>query len=316
METNLWVEKYRPKSISDLVLSNEDHKVLKTSIENKDMVNFLFYGPPGTGKTTTARILISTMLQDADNALILNGSEERGIDVLRVKLTRFLTTAPFGDDKFKIIFIDESDYLTANFFAGLRNFIEKYSHIARFIFTCNYIYKIPTPIQSRFQSFEMKPLDDSFIQNYCVNILTKENVTYNDDDLMKVIRIHKPDIRSIIQILQKYTVDNKLLLPSIDKLISKEKKLVEAVGELLKLFSEKNPSFSVYIERIQTLALDTTIDFSQVFLNLFDQSEIPVYTKVLINKYANGLNNCISPAMHFMAFVYESMKMIKEISNS
>jgi len=312
IENNLWVEKYRPRNINDLVINDMDMDILKKVISKREPVNFLFYGPAGTGKTTTARIIIDKLLNDKDNAIILNGSQERGIDILRNKLTKFLSSVPFSDDKYKIVFIDEADYLSRDFLAALRHFIEKYTDIGRFIFTCNYLYKIPDPIQSRFQLIEMKPLEDDYIKNYCINILKNENIEYNEDDINLLINLYKPDIRTIIQNLQKYSINNKLILPDFNKLITKEKRLASLTTQMLVKFQENNVSFSSYLEKIQSMVLDTTIDLSKVFIELFNDEKMPVYIKVKVNKYANELSSTIYPPMHYMSFIYESMKLIKE----
>jgi len=312
-ETNLWVEKYRPKNINQVVLEDQTYNSIKKCLDSKTLVNYLFYGPPGSGKTTIARILIENILGDKDNSLFLNGSEQRTMDILRNLITNFLSTPPFGLDKYKVVFIDEADGLTSQVHDALRNFIENRTQIGRFIFTCNYIGKIPKPIQSRFEKHEFKPMSDEQITKLCQYIMGNENIAYNPDDAMKIINQFKPDIRTILQNLQKYSSTGSLKLPSMNELIPVESNLSSLTVNAFKLYlnNKNNPIYVSYIEQIQQLIMKKGIDYPGVFMKIFEDQELPMICKVLTNRYCNSLNGTISESMHFMAYIYETIDMLK-----
>ena len=313
-ESNLWVEKYRPKNLSQLVLDDHVSYSITQDINKKEMGNYLFYGPPGTGKTTISRIIINNIMEDNDNVLYLNGSSERTIDILRNKITNFLTVDPFGNDRYKVVFIDEADNLTDVFFKALRNFIEKYTEIGRFIFTCNYITRIPKPIQSRFRVYELKPMSDEMIKNLCYNILNNENVQYQKEHVDMIVNIRKPDIRAILQLLQQHVVNNELKLPDINTLIRKEDQLVSLTIETIKAKISKQATFLTLRDKIEKIIMDKNIDYVNVFEKLFISDELPALSKVIINKYVNSLNNVVSYSMHYMACIYEIITMIEDMN--
>jgi len=313
-ENNLWTEKYRPHEIDDMVLDENAKKKLQIDISNRKLNNYLFYGPPGTGKTTLARIIFDKTLYDHDNVLMLNGSAERTLDILRNNITNFLSTPPFGNDVMKIVFIDEADYLTDNFFAALRNFIEKYASIGRFIFTCNHINKIPAPIQSRFSRYELKPLNDEKIRELCYNVLNKENIQYNKDDVNMIINVRRPDIRSILELLQQNCFDGKLITPDMNTIIRKEDQLINLTVEMIIAKLNQNPSYLTFRQQIESLILDKDIDFTNVFLRLFNNDRLPPISKIQINKYCNQLNNAVSYPMHYMACIYEIIEMTDSLN--
>lgn len=312
-ETNLWTEKYRPRDLDQIVLDESAKNKIKSDIENRKINNYLFYGPPGTGKTTLARIIFDKVLYDNDNVLMLNGSSERTLDILRNNITNFLSTPPFGMDELKIVFIDEADYLTDNFFGALRNFIEKYASIGRFIFTCNYINKIPAPIQSRFSRFELKPLNDDNIKTLCYDILNKENVEYKECDVDMIINVRRPDIRSILELLQQNTYQNKLNAPDINTIIRKEDKLVTLTIEMIISKLNKNPMYLSYKKQIEELIMDKSINFTNVLTSLFHNQRLPDISKVIVNKYCNSLNGVVSYSMHYMACIYEIIDMVEKM---
>ncbi len=187
-------EKYRPQKFDEVVgLDPEIPKLI-----SKDMPHLLFTGPPGTGKTTVARIVAREL--DAD-LLMLNASNDRGIDTIREKIEPFAKKA---SDKLKIVFLDEFDATTPAFQTALRNFMEVYSGNTRFICTCNYINKIIPPLISRFSVFEFNRYDAVKIREHLETIIIKEKININQEALTLLVKRYKDDIRGMINFLNKY----------------------------------------------------------------------------------------------------------------
>jgi DNA polymerase III delta prime subunit len=212
--TKLWVEKYKPSSIDQYIFHSEDHKkqFLKM-IKNRDIPNLLLSGAPGSGKSTLSNILVTALNIDDCDLLRINASDENSIDVMREKISSFVSTYAIGGH-FKIVQLEEADYLTLNAFAMLRGMMEDNSNNARFILTCNYENKIIPPVKSRLQHFHFKSpsLEETTIR--CAEILATECVDFDLDVLDKYIASAYPDIRKIINLLQQHSLDNKLITPT------------------------------------------------------------------------------------------------------
>lgn len=207
----IWVEKYRPAKLDDLIL---DERSLKVVSQFKDEIpNLLFVGSPGTGKTTLARIIVNDIL--GCNYLYINASDESGIDVIRHNITNFAQTKSF-DGGIKVVVLDEADGLTAQAQAALRNTMETYAKYCRFILTANYKHKIIPALQSRCQSIDLKPVVEQAAKR-CFNILKLENVKVSDEQKKKFVILVKrffPDLRKTINEIQKSVVDGELCIDS------------------------------------------------------------------------------------------------------
>ena len=207
----IWVEKYRPHKLEDLILDDKSLRVVKQF--KGEIPNLLFVGSPGTGKTTLARILVNDVLNC--NYLYINASDESGIDVIRHNITNFAQTKSF-DGGIKVVILDEADGLTSQAQAALRNTMETYAKYCRFILTANYKHKIIPALQSRCQSLDLKPVIDQAVKR-CYNILQQENININDEQKKKFVMLVKryfPDLRKTINELQKSVIDNELCIDS------------------------------------------------------------------------------------------------------
>jgi len=250
----LWVEKYRPQDLSTYV-GNEN---LKTKVErfldDGNVPHLLLYGRAGGGKTTLAKIIVNHV--DCDY-LYINASDERNIDLVRDKLKTFASSVGFKP--MKVVILDEADYLNVNSAQpALRNLMETFSAHCRFILTCNYVEKIIDPIQSRCQTYKIIPPSKKEVAVHAKNILEKENISFDLDDLALVVTAGYPDLRKVINELQRMSINGKL---SIDKdgMIHNEFKLQfldairngESIGTIRKMVADSN--FTEYTELYRLL---------------------------------------------------------------
>ncbi len=206
----VWTEKYRPKTLDEVVDQEAVINRLKAFVKERNIPNLLFAGPPGTGKTTTALALARDLFGETwrHNFLELNASDERGIDVVRGKIKDFARTKPIDAD-FKIIFLDEADALTQDAQQALRRTMEKYANITRFILSCNYSSKIIPPIQSRCAVFRFKPLPEDAVKSLLMKIAEKEGIEVEDEALKALIDLSEGDMRKAINILQSLAILHK-----------------------------------------------------------------------------------------------------------
>lgn len=211
-ETELWVEKYRPKKFDEIVGQDAIVARLRSYAETKNLPHLLFAGPAGTGKTTCSIVLARELFGEywRENFMELNASDERGIRVVRgdpehnvpSKIKSFARTAPLGGASFKLIFLDESDALTSDAQSALRRTMELYSRNCRFVFSANYPGKIIDPIQSRCAVFQFSPLRDADIQKCVENIVKAEELNITREAVDYIIRYSRGDSRRAINTLQ------------------------------------------------------------------------------------------------------------------
>ena len=214
----LWIEKYRPRTVDGYVFVDDNQRQqVESWIRDGSIPNLLFSGSPGTGKTTLGKILINELGVDEYDVLYANGSKEgRKIEWVD-KLISFCQTMPFG--KFKVVFIDEADYLNPNSVQpAMRNLMEDYSHSVRFILTCNYPNKIIPPLHSRLQQLHILKTDHTEFTARAATVLVTENVEFDIDTLDSYVRATYPDLRKCLQLLQQNSQSGTLNTPnSADK---------------------------------------------------------------------------------------------------
>ncbi len=206
----IWTEKYRPKTLDEVV--GQEHVVerLKAFVREKSIPNMLFAGSAGVGKTTCAIALAKELYGDSwsRNFMETNASDERGIDVVRSKIKDFARLKPFDAD-FKIIFLDESDALTPEAQQALRRTMEKYTHTTRFILSCNYSSKLIPPIQSRCAVFRFGPGSNEAVGRYVEKIAKHEKLTITADGVSAIISVAEGDFRKATNVLQSASIVSK-----------------------------------------------------------------------------------------------------------
>jgi len=206
---SLWVEKYRPKTLDDFVFQDDIQlKLIAKFVLNQEIPHLLLSGVQGSGKTTISKILVDELDIEPCDVLTINGSDDNSVDVVREKINGFVTTFAMG--KFKIVRIEECDYLSLNAQAILRYVMEEYQQHARFILTCNYVNKIMPALISRTQHFQFKVFNKNDTFSYTKRILDAENVKYKKSDIEEYIAVYCPDTRKIINELQRNVFDNEL----------------------------------------------------------------------------------------------------------
>ena len=266
MQEYLWVEKYRPQTIDECILPKNLKETFKQFIQTGELPNFLFCGTAGVGKTTVAKALCNEV---GAEYLLINGSEESGIDILRTKIKSFASTVSLTDSK-KVIILDEADYLNPNSTQpALRAFIEEFSNNCRFIFTCNYKNRIIEPLHSRcsvidfkIENAEKQEIAAAFFKR-TINILAKENIVADQKVVAELVTKHFPDWRRVLNELQRYSVSGKIDAGILVNMTE------DSFKDLLKNMKDKN-----FTEVRKWVAKNGDSETINIFRQLYDTASV------------------------------------------
>jgi replication factor C small subunit len=287
-EYSMWTEKYRPETFEDIKGQKDIVKRIKAFVEQKNMPHLLFAGPAGVGKTTLSLVIVKQMYKDEwhENFLELNASDERGIDVIRVKVKEFARTKAIGNVPFKIIYLDECDALTREAQQALRRTMENYTQTCRFILSCNYSSKIIEPIQSRCAIFRFKPLTEEDIFEIIAHISKKEKISIDDKAKHALVEVSEGDCRRLENILQACAVlGNKITEEIVFEVAGFARP--KEVGEILEFVVKKD------FVKAKNKLLDTMLNYGLSGLDVIKQLQKEIWKlKIDDHKKLDMVKDC------------------------
>lgn len=311
MENNrdqfLWVERYRPRKLDDCILPDDQLNTFRQFVESGEIPNMLLCGSAGVGKTTIARAICEELGCDY---IIINGSEESGIDVLRTKIREFASSVSFSG-KTKVVILDEADYLNPNSTQpALRAFIEEFANNCRFIFTCNFKNRVIAPLHSRTTVIEFKltkadrPKMAGRFMKRLSDILTTENVKFDEKVVAEVLKKHFPDYRRVLNELQRYSISGTIdegILSNILEINMKE--LTDAL---------KSKDFrKVRSWVVENLDNDPQLIFRKIYDTVLEDVKYPAQLVLLIADYQYKAAFAANQEINLVACLVEIMAAVE-----
>ena len=303
-DNSLWVEKWRPVRLEDYVGNEHLKTKVEGYLEAGDVPHLLLYGRAGTGKTTLAKLIVRQM--DCDY-MVINASDENNVETVRNKVKGFASS--MGFKKYKIVILDEFDYMSQNAQAILRNLMETFSQHCRFILTCNYVEKVIDPIQSRCQTFQIIPPTKKDVAVQISKILASEEVTFQPKDLVPIIDAGYPDIRKIINTCQLNSIKGELKVDT-HNLLENDYKI-----KVLDILKSKDDKRNKYTNMRQTIIDSRVTDFSELFTLLYEKVDefAPSNTANVIIALSEGQSrhfNAIDKEIPMAATLIEILNLI------
>lgn len=304
MEQYLFVEKYRPKKVEDCILPKDIKDIFQEFVNKKEIPNLLLTGGPGVGKTTIARAICE---QIGCDYIVINGSDERGIDVLRTKIKQYASSVSFLGGR-KVLIIDEADYLTPEAQAAMRGAIEEFASNCSFVFTCNYKARLIEAIHSRCSVFEFKIKNGNKVKMATAfmerveQILKSENVEYDKAVIAEIIQKHFPDFRRTLNELQKYATNGKIDVGILTQIAD------VTLKDLVEFLRKKD-----FVSVRKWVAKNSDTDHSKIYRKIYDNlneylkpNSVPAAV-VIIGKYQYQSAFVADQEINLMACLVEIM---------
>lgn len=300
----IWAEKYRPKNLENFICEENIRLKMQEFIDKQDIQGLGFFGQQGSGKSTLAKILVNNI--DCD-FLYLNATEHRGMDDIKEKVGSFASAGSFKP--LKIVILDEATHILQASQVLLLNMIETYSLNTRFILTGNYPERLIPPLRSRLQEFKLSPPLKKVVAKYIVNILDKEEINYELEDVASIINKFYPDFRKIINSCQKYTIDNKLSLP---KTLNGNEDFKKQIIDLL-----KKPDYKTFNSIRQLIADNDVSSFEDIFKYLYDNDlqyaqGCEGQIAIIINEHLYQLNFRVDGEINFSSAISKIIETVKQ----
>ena len=311
----LWVDKYRPKRITDVMADDSVINKINKQILNSNINHSIFVGNPGTGKTSTALVIRNMLIKNDADVLFMNASSDRGIDTIRDVVIEFIKNPPI-DSPIKLVIMDEADNLTPDAWKTLRNPIENpeinVNLSSRFIFTANYENGIPDFIKSRCDVYKFTDIPKEKLIDRAKYILDMERITYVDNDVFNIVNDYYPDMRSIINAMQNSVNDHDELIYNVSTDIKKI--VLDLFDRYLEFVINKDyGNASKIIFQIRTSIGNDTVNFSELVKRIYTDRNIPIVMMPIMNHYVNGFNNAIDKRLHFISMLGDMMVVYRRI---
>ena len=312
----LWTEKYRPKNLKELIIP----KRIRSIFENGVVQSMLLHGTAGIGKTSAAKALCK---QFGHNTLYLNMSETTGVDTIRETIMEFAMNQSIlhYDNPIKVVIMDEMDGMSQQAYAALRATMEKCANNTRFIGTCNYIQKIPEPIQSRFQMIDFNFTSEEVKEirmgqyNRIMQICKNEGMTIDKMAAIKMVQTYFPDCRSIVNHLQRYKLEGKTDIKEEDvKSIESE---YEELYDMILLTNDPVKNYEYVMKNYSNSVPEVISSLGNPFMNYILKKQLPAVKHlpviaILNAKYQMNLKNCIDPVVVLLAHIFELQQELQK----
>lgn len=306
-----WVEKYRPKTLEHMVLSDNVFKLINSYILNGSVKNTLFVGSPGTGKTSLAMILKNNIIKDESDCLIINASSDRGIGYMRDVVIPFMRMPPIKSPH-KLIILEECDGITPDGWDILKNPIEASinnpNQQTKIIASSNSLDGIPEAILSRFKIVQVNSMDKKYIYDKVTEICDLEKCDIDSDLIMNVIDRYYPDLRTIIN-----TLESSLYIDVID--FDVEKTLKTYVIKVINDLKSKTEIKDADVFKIREVSHGSNINFSKILLDVLHETDIPLSIYVILNRYLNTMSKCVCKETHFVSMICDIIITYKKIND-
>ena len=270
MNNQIFLEKYKPKNLNEIVGQINIVNIIRGYIKNGNIPHLMFAGIPGVGKTVLSNVIARELFGEdyKFNIISLNASDERGIDVIRGKVKEATKFTPFGQHNFKIIFMDESDFLTEPAMRALRDIVVKHQNTTRFIFACNDLSKMISPLQDRCQVFRFKPLKQEDIYNHLQRIVTGEDINISDKNIKLITTLSDGSMRRGVNALQSISTQSEINEPIIRELMNSNLNN-KNIEKLLKLI--KTGNIEIYEKYLFELVYNGGYDPNEIMDAIIDK---------------------------------------------